>query len=56
MFDEKLLDLLVCPQSHQPLKYDRENNELICEESQRAYPIRDGIPVLLIEESRTLTP
>lgn len=52
--DKKLLQLLVCPVSHAPLRYDQERQELICEESRLAYPIRDGIPVMLPEEARTL--
>jgi len=52
--DPKLLELLVCPVSRKPLKYDKETQELISEEAKLAYPIRDGIPILLPEEARKL--
>jgi hypothetical protein len=52
--DPKLLELLVCPMSRKPLKYDKETQELISEEAKLAYPIRDGIPILLPEEARKL--
>ena len=52
--DSKLLEILVCPVSKAPLEWDRENNELVCRASRLAYPIRDGIPVLLEEEARRL--
>ena len=52
--DPKLLELLVCPVSRKPLKYDKETQELISEEAKLAYPIRDGIPILLSEEARKL--
>lgn len=55
MLDNKLLSILVCPVSKAPLEYDRENNELICKASGLAYPVRDGIPVMLEEEARQLT-
>jgi len=54
MFDEKLLDILVCPVSKAALEYDKEKQELVCEASKLAYPIRDGIPVMLEEEARQL--
>ena len=50
--DPKLLEILVCPLTKAPLKYDRENNELISEKAGLAYPIRDGIPIMLIDEAR----
>lgn len=53
-FDEKLLDLLVCPKSHSALRYDAERQELISEKSGLAYPIRSGIPIMLIDEARRL--
>lgn len=53
--DPKLLDILVCPVSKAPLEWDKERNELICRASGLAYPIRDGIPVMLESEARTLT-
>lgn len=52
--DPKLLDILVCPLTKGPLKYDREANELISEKGGLAYPIRDGIPIMLIDEARPL--
>ena len=52
--DPKLLELLVCPLTKGPLKYDRENNELISEQAKLAYPIRDGIPIMLVGEARGL--
>jgi len=52
--DPKLLELLVCPVTHQPLKYDREAQELISEAAGLAYPIRDGIPIMLADEARQL--
>lgn len=53
--DAKLLDILVCPITKGPLKYDREKQELISRSARLAYPIRDGIPVMLEEEARKLT-
>ena len=52
--DPKLLEILVCPASRQPLRYDREKGELVSEAARLAYPIRDGIPIMLIEEARSL--
>lgn len=52
---KELLDLLVCPQSKAVLIYDRTKEELQCKESGLAYPVRDGIPVLLIEEARQMS-
>ena len=52
--DKKLLDILVCPVAKKPLSFDEETNELICEESGLAYPIKDGIPVMLPEEARKI--
>lgn len=54
--DSKLLELLVCPVTKGPLVYDRERQELISKTARLAYPIRDGIPVMLEEEARKLTP
>lgn len=53
--DKALLDILVCPVSKAPVEYHQETNELICRTSGLAYPIRDGIPVMLESEARTLT-
>jgi len=50
----KLLEILVCPLTKGPLRYDREAQELISEEARLAYPIRDGIPIMLVDEARPL--
>ena len=55
MIDKKLLSILVCPVTKAPLEYDREKEELVCKASGLAYPIRDGIPVMLENEARQLT-
>jgi uncharacterized protein len=55
MLDPKLLEILVCPVSKGPLEYDRERQELICRASGLAYPVRDGIPVMLESEARQLS-
>jgi uncharacterized protein YbaR (Trm112 family) len=55
MIDKKLLSILVCPVSKSPLEYQAEKQELICWASGLAYPIRDGIPVMLESEARQLT-
>jgi uncharacterized protein YbaR (Trm112 family) len=55
MLDKKLLTILVCPVTKAPLTYDEEAQELICKASGLAYPVRDGIPVMLEEEARQLT-
>ncbi|MDR6819374.1 uncharacterized protein YbaR (Trm112 family) [Neorhizobium sp. 2083] len=52
--DPKLLELLVCPLSKSRLSFNRETNELISEKAQLAYPIRDGIPIMLISEARKI--
>jgi len=54
--DAKLLEILVCPVTKGPLRYDRERQELVSRSARLAYPIRDGIPVLLEDEARKLTP
>jgi len=54
--DPKLLELLVCPVTKGPLVYDRERQELVSKSARLAYPIRDGIPVMLEEEARRLAP
>lgn len=53
--DTRLLELLVCPVTKGSLEYDREKQELISRSARLAYPVRDGIPVLLENEARTLT-
>ena len=52
--DPKLLDLLVCPLIKGTLMYDAENNELVSKQAGLAYPIRDGIPIMLPSEARVL--
>ncbi len=54
--DSKLLEMLVCPVTKGPLQYDREKQELVSKSARLAYPVRDGIPVMLEEEARKLTP
>lgn len=54
--DKKLLDVLVCPVSKAPLRWDSAREELVCAASRLAYPVRDGIPVLLEAEARELGP
>jgi len=54
--DPKLLDILVCPVTKGPLVYDREKQELISRSARLAFPIRDGIPVMLEDEARRLEP
>jgi uncharacterized protein len=54
MPDRKLLELLVCPVTKQPLDYDAARQELISRAARLAFPIRDGIPVMLIDEAREL--
>jgi uncharacterized protein YbaR (Trm112 family) len=52
--EPSLLEILVCPVSHGPLRVDVGASELVCDESGLAYPVRDGIPVLLADEARTV--
>ncbi|WP_299978895.1 Trm112 family protein [uncultured Pseudoteredinibacter sp.] len=56
MLDKKLLSILVCPVSKGPLVYREEAQELVCYGSGLAYPVRDGIPVMLEGEARELSP
>ena len=53
--DTKLIELLVCPVTKGHLEYDREKRELVSRSARLAYPVRDGIPVMLENEARTLT-
>ncbi len=53
--DTKLLELLVCPVTKGPLEFDRARQELISRSARLAYPVRDGMPVMLETEARTLT-
>lgn len=52
--DPKLLEILVCPLTRVPLRYDAQKQELISDQAGLAYPIRDGIPVMLVDEARKL--
>jgi hypothetical protein len=54
LIDPKMLELLVCPLTQGMLKWDRDKNELISEKARLAYPIRDGIPIMLVSEARKL--
>lgn len=53
-FDRRMLEALICPRSQQTLSYDAERQELISKSAGLAYPIRNGIPVMLVDEARTL--
>lgn len=53
--DPRLLEILVCPATRGPLIYDRDKQELISQKARLAYPIRDGVPVMLPEEARELS-
>jgi uncharacterized protein YbaR (Trm112 family) len=55
MIDPRLLEILVCPVTKGPLTYDRETGELVSAKAGLAYPIRDGIPIMLPDEARSLT-
>lgn len=55
MLDKRLLDILVCPVTKAPLEWHPERSELWCRASRLAYPVRDGIPVMLEDEARALT-
>ncbi|MEE9301775.1 MAG: Trm112 family protein [Alphaproteobacteria bacterium] len=52
--DPKLLEILVCPLTKGPLRYDAENQELVSEQAGLCYPIRDGIPIMLVDEARPI--
>ena len=54
LVDPKMLELLVCPLTQGTLKWDRDTNELVSEKARLAYPIRDGIPIMLVSEARKL--
>ena len=56
MLDKKLLDILVCPRCKGKLVYRKQAGELVCRADRLAYPVRDGIPVMLVEEARSLPP
>jgi hypothetical protein len=52
--DPRLLEVLVCPLTKGPLRFDRERQELISDQAKLIYPIRDGIPIMLVEEARPI--
>lgn len=52
--DPKLLEILVCPMTKVPLRYDADKQELLSDQAGLAYPVRDGIPVMLPDEARTM--
>jgi uncharacterized protein len=52
--DPKLLEILVCPMTKGPLEYDKDKQELVSRSAKLAYPIRDGIPIMLVEEARRI--
>ncbi len=52
--DPKLLEILVCPLTKGPLEYDRQAQELVSRKAGLAFPIRDGIPIMLVDEARSL--
>ena len=52
--DPRLLEILVCPMTHGPLEFDRARGELVSKRAKLAYPIRDGVPIMLPEEARAL--
>jgi hypothetical protein len=54
VIDPELLAILVCPLTRTPLRYDSEQHELVSDEAGLAYPIREGVPVMLVEEARRL--
>jgi uncharacterized protein YbaR (Trm112 family) len=54
LIEPKMLDLLVCPRTHGPLIYDRDAQELISQKARLAFPVRDGVPILLTAQARTL--
>jgi uncharacterized protein YbaR (Trm112 family) len=54
VIDPKLLEILVCPLTKGPLRYDSEAGELVSDQAGLAYPIRDGIPIMLVDEARRL--
>ena len=54
IFDESLLDIIVCPVTKEKLILDRENNELLSRNANLAFPIKEGIPILLVEEARKI--
>ncbi|GHC64355.1 Trm112 family protein [Neogemmobacter tilapiae] len=56
LFERRMLEALICPVTHTPLTYDAEAQELLSQAAGLAFPIRDGIPVMLVGEARALKP
>ncbi|GAT76958.1 protein of unknown function duf343 [Ehrlichia ruminantium] len=54
MIDKKLLEILVCPLTKEKLEYNKDTNELISQKAKLAFPIRNGIPIMLVDEARQL--
>ena len=54
LIDPRLLDILVCPLTKVPLRYDRDRQELVSDRARLAYPVRDGIPIMLVDEARKM--
>lgn len=54
LFDRRMLEALICPQTYTVLSYDAERQELISKAAKLAFPIRDGIPIMLVDEARVL--
>ncbi len=52
--DPRLLEVLICPMTRSPLSYDRAKGELVSKAARLAYPVRDGVPIMLVEEARVL--
>ena len=53
-FDRRMLEILVCPVTHGQLSYDKEKQELVSKSAHLAYPIRNGIPIMLVDEAREI--
>lgn len=54
--DPRLLEVIVCPQTREPLRYDREKRELISEKARLAFPVRDGVLILSLDDAREMSP
>ena len=54
-FDVSLLEIIVCPVTKEKLSYDKKNNELLSSKANLAFPIKEGIPILLLEEARKIS-
>jgi len=52
--NKKQIEMMACPQCHKSMSYDKSNQELICDNCKLAFPVQDGIPVMLIEEARKI--